>query len=197
MTLPPGSRPYHRGPMRRLIAAVAMAGLLLQACGSDASLTVYAEGAETLVTTMNARMDELDAEIEGSDDLDQIKWYARERVLARNTFLDGLNTLNPPDDLAEFHDTALDIIGRLVDAETALAERVEAIGPGGSTGAMWETPEGIAARAADEKAIILCLAAQAELDTTDDRAELEDVPWIPAEMKETVRVAFGCVAEER
>jgi len=183
--------------MRRLFAGVALMGLLLQACSSDPSLTVYAEGAETLVATMNARLDELDAEIEGSDDLEQIKWYARERVVARNTFLDGLSTLNPPDDLAEFHDTAIEIIGRLAAAETVLAERVEAVEPGEIMEPMWETPEGIAARAANEEAITLCRAAEAELATTEERAELENVPWIPPEMKEVVRVAFRCTSEER
>lgn len=182
--------------MRHLFAGFAVLGLLLQACSSDASLTVYAEGAETLVATMNARLDELDAEIEGSDDLDLTKWYARERVVARSAFLDGLRALDPPDDLEQFHATALDIIGRLLDAETVLAERVEATAPGEYVGNYWETPEGIAARAADERAVALCQAAEAELDT-EERAELVNAPWIPPDMKETVRVAFGCIAEER
>jgi hypothetical protein len=62
---------------------------------------------------------------------------------------------------------------------------------------IWDTPEGVAARAADERAIVLCDAAQETLDSTDSRSELEGVPWIPPEMKRIVRVAFGCHAELR
>jgi hypothetical protein len=182
--------------MRRLTVPFALVVLVLQACASDPSLTVYAEEAESLITAMNARLDELEAEIEDTEDLDEIKWYARERVIARNVFLGGFDTLDPPGDLDEFHATALDILNRLVEAETALADRAEAAEPGGSIGALWDTPEGIAARAADEEAVALCLAAEARLDTTE-RAEFEGVPWIPAEMKEIVFVAFGCVGEDR
>jgi hypothetical protein len=63
--------------------------------------------------------------------------------------------------------------------------------------AIWETPEGVAARAADDQAIALCRAAEAEINSTEERSAFEDVPWIPPEMKEIVRVAFGCDAESR
>lgn len=183
--------------MKQLFVIAALVCLLAQACSSDASLTVYAEEAESLVTTMNARIDELDAEIGGSTDLADVQRYASERVVARKTFLDGISALDPPDDLAEFHTAAIDIIGRLVAAESVLNDRVQALeaDPGGVD--MWATPEGQAARAADNEAIKLCLAAQAELDTTQDGVQFEGVPWIPPDMKETISVAFGCVAEDR
>lgn len=62
---------------------------------------------------------------------------------------------------------------------------------------IWETPEGVAARAADADAIAVCLAAQAEFDQTADRADLANAPWIPAEMKEVILVAFGCEVDDR
>ena len=182
--------------MRRLFVLVGSVCLLVQACSSEASLTVYAEDAETLVTTMNARIDELDAEIGESTDLGDVQRYASERVVARIAFLDGLGALHPPDDLAEFHAAALDIIGRLVAAESVLNDRVQAMQADPVGVDMWATTEGQAARIADAEAIKLCLAAEARLDTTE-RAEFEGVPWIPADMKEIVFVAFGCVAEDR
>lgn len=183
--------------MRAPIALGVAACLLLQACGSDVSLTGYAEEVEALVITMNARLDELDAEIEGSEDLERIKRYARERVAARNAFLDGLDALEPPDDVAELHATALDIVGRLTDAEEVLSDRVQAVEPGEGIGDIWATPEGRAALAADVEAIALCRAAQEELDTTERGEGFENAPWIPDEMKEVIRVAFGCEAEDR
>lgn len=183
--------------MRRLFVLVVSVCLLVQACSSEASLTVYAEDAETLVTTMNARIDELDTAIAGSNDLETVQWFAGERIAARIAFLDGLGALDPPDGLAEFHAAALDIIGRLVAAESVLNDRVQAMQADPVGVDMWATPEGQAARIADAEAIKLCLAAEAELDTNGEGAKLDGVPWIPPEMKETVRVAFGCVAEDR
>ena len=174
--------------MKQLAVPAVLVCLLAQACSSDASLTVYAEDAETLVTTMNARADELETEVAGSNDLETMQWYARERVAARSAFLDGLGALDPPDDLAEFHAAALDIIGRLVAAESLLNDRVQALQADTGSGVdIWATAEGQAAR----------LAAEAELDTIGEGATLDGVPWIPPEMKETVRVAFGCVKEDR
>jgi hypothetical protein len=51
--------------------------------------------------------------------------------------------------------------------------------------------------AADADAIQLCVAAEDELDMTEQRAAIEGVPWVPREMRATVRVAFGCDAGDR
>ena len=62
---------------------------------------------------------------------------------------------------------------------------------------IWDTPEGLAARAVDQDAIAICQAAQARFDETTDREVLEDVSWVTAEMKDIIDVVFGCTAEER
>jgi hypothetical protein len=183
--------------VNRPTATLAALGLLLAACGGEPSMTEYAGEVEALIATMNAGLDRLDAEVEGTQDLDEIKRYATERVQIRNDFLDGMRALEPPDDADDLHDAALAIMGRLTDAETVLAERVLSLETAEGIDVIWETPEGLAARAADSEAIALCVAAQDEFDQTEERAELESVPWIPQEMKEVVRVAFGCVAAER
>jgi len=183
--------------MKQLAVLAVLLCLLGQACSSDASLTVYADDAETLVSTMNARVDELETEVAGSSDLETMQWYAGERVAARIAFLDGLGALDPPEGLAEFHATALDIIGRLVAAESVLSDRVQAMQADPAGVDIWATAEGQAARVADAEAIKLCVAAEAELDTSGGGATLDGVPWIPPEMKETVRVAFGCSKEDR
>jgi hypothetical protein len=174
-----------------------LVAVLLAACSSGASLADYAEDVETLIVTMNARLDALDAEFDATQDLEEMKEHASQRILARSRFLTGLRELEPPDEVVELHETALGIMERLTDAETAMADRVMSWESASDIEAIWETPEGIAARTADAQAVALCLAAQADFDQTSDRAEFEAVPWIPPEMKEVVLVAFGCEADGR
>jgi len=183
--------------MRRLSLLISVLLVASAACSGGPSLPEYAEEVEALVSTMNAQLDELDADVEGKQDLPAVRLYARERVDARTDFLDGMRALEPPDEVADLHTVALGIMERLVEAETALADRVMTLESTDGIDSIWDTPEGIAARTADEDAVALCLAAQSEFDETADRSELKDVPWIPSEMKAVVVVAFGCVAEDR
>jgi outer membrane murein-binding lipoprotein Lpp len=184
--------------MRTLRLVVLASLVAVSACSSGTGLTEYAGEVEALVATMNARIDQLDAEVEQKQQsLQGVRSYAQERVEARSGFLAGLRALEPPDEAADLHDVALGIMERLTVAEAALADRVMTMESMDGIDSIWSTPEGIAALTADEKAIELCLAAQSEFDDTAGRSEFRDVPWIPSEMKEVVVVAFGCIADNR
>jgi hypothetical protein len=175
-------------------AAVCAVSLLATCCGGGSpSLAEYAEEGEELTTTVIAQIATLDAEWETQEPtLEGAREYWDRRVAVRVEFLEGIQELDPPDGLVELHETALDLFSRLVDAEEALAARVAAFeSPTGPDG-WWDTPEGRAARAVDEEAIAICQAAQASFDATQERQVLSDVPWVPSEMRESVRVAFGC-----
>ena len=182
--------------MRRLTIAVLLAGLTLAACGGGLSLTDYAAELEVAVTEMNGKLDRLDVELSETDDVAQVKTYAAERVQARYTFLRVLENLEPPADVSDLHNVALGIMGRVAEAESALADYVFELESLAAVGDLWNTPLGTAARSVDAEAIELCLAAQEELDTTE-RGDLSNTPWIPPELKEVVVVAFGCIADER
>ena len=171
--------------------------ILASSCASEISLPEYAKEVEALVTTMNARLDELDTEFSDAENLDDTREYARERVEARTVFLSGMNELDAPEAVADLHAEAITIMNRVVETESALSEMIQKLDSVSDVDSIWDTPEGVAAQAADERAIILCEAAQETLDSTDSRSELEGVPWIPPEMKQIVRVAFGCLAELR
>jgi hypothetical protein len=171
--------------------------VLGSSCASEMSLPEYAEEVEALVTTMNARLDELDAELVDAADLNSIKEYARERVEARTVFLSGMKELDAPEAVVDLHTEAISIMGRVVETEGTLSDMVQDLDSVSDADSIWDTPEGVAARAADERAVVLCEAAQETLDSSDSRSELEGVPWIPPEMKQIVRVAFGCHAELR
>lgn len=178
---------------------VLVAGLLIASagCSGGLSLPEYAEEVETLVAEMNARLDQLEDDSKGQQDLADVKLHAQERVAARSDFVDALRDLEPPGEASDLHGAALGIMERLTAAEGLLADRVMAMESTDGIDAIWETPEGVAARTADAEAVELCLAAQTQFDDTAARSELEGVPWIPPEMKDVVVVALGCIAQDR
>jgi hypothetical protein len=184
--------------MRKAVAIVVALGLVAAACGAEEpSLSAYADQVEAMVTTMNARLDAVDDEVAGTTDPELIRWYASERAAARRSFVDDLTALEPPEGLAELHAAAVEIMTDLATAEAALADRVDEMDTIDGIDAVWATPEGTAARAADAEAITLCRAAEDELDLTEERAAIEGVPWVPTEMRAPVKVAFGCKASNR
>ena len=185
--------------MRRIVISMFLFLLVAAtaACSSAPTLSEYGEELEALVVTQNARLDELDAQVSGSASPDEDRTYARERMLARRTLIAGLEDLSPPDSIADLHAEAIEILVRLADAEAVLADKVESAESVASVDDLWNTPEGVAARTADERAILICEAAEGTFDRTKAGAEFEDVPWIPAELKEVVDVVLGCRAEER
>lgn len=183
--------------MRRLQVLLLLVVGLAAGCAGSPSTVDYAEDVEALVTTMNARLDQLDTSLDDTKDLAQIRTYSEQRIGARSDFVAGMQNLEPSDEVAELHKAALDIMERVTLAESKMADRVMRWDSPDDIEPIWETPEGVAARAADAQAVALCLVAQAEFDQTADRAGLEDVPWVPSEMKSVIIVAFGCEAASR
>ena len=106
--------------------------------------------------------------------------------------MEDLEALEPPEEAAELHAIVVDIFNRLTVAEESLAARVTSHETVSGPAEWWATPEGQAARAVDEEVTHICVVAQGAFDETVDREAVADVPWMPPEMKEVVRVAFGC-----
>ncbi len=172
--------------------AVALAFALSGCGGDEPTLTDYAEDVEDLVVAMNLGLDELDAVLNGPVSLEDVHEYAVARLELRSDFLDSLREVEPPERMREFHEQAVDVITRLVDAESLVAEGALATDNVVEAARMWQTEAGLAARAVDQEALELCLAAQETFDATEENAIAEGVPWVPSEMKEIVRVAFLC-----
>ena len=80
----------------------------------------------------------------------------------------------------------------LLSAERQRADLAATATTSAELDALWEGPETTAVEAAEAQGVLLCLAAQAEFDATEERDQLEDVPWIPPDMKEVISVALGC-----
>jgi len=160
------------------------------------SLAEYAAAAEELIFDMNQQLNELYAAAREVDSLEGTKRYIAERVQLRYDFLDQLRELVPPDGSAELHEAAIGAIDRLVSAEAALSARVQELDTYIGVDAIWTLAEAEEALAADAAAIALCQSAQSDLDRTELRKELGDVPWVPPEMKEVVLVALRCMNEQ-
>ena len=170
---------------------------LVSACSSEITLPEYAEQVESLVTEMNATLDTMDEEVESAASLEAMQAYANDRIVLRRQLLSDFEALDPPARIDELHNEAVAAIGALVAAEEALVARVLEAETAEEAARVWTTPEGQAAREADRRTIRLCEAAQETFDRTQAGEELEDLPWIPDEMKQVIRVALGCDAETR
>jgi len=187
-------RVFLAGMPMRVVWTCTFLALTLTACGGG-SLTVaeYAAQTEELVAELAAEFESLDAEWESqTPSLEAARAYWERRLAARVKLLDGMRALDPPDELADLHATALDLFGRITAAEQDVAARVGSFETAADLEQTWQTPEGQAAQAVLEEVFALCRATQTDFDETEDRESLKDVPWIPPEMKEVIQISFGC-----
>lgn len=184
--------------MRSLVLAITLV-LLVAGCGDgELSMTDYATQVESLLIAMNGRIDALDVEAGSqSSTLESTRIFWETKVVARREFIEGLESIEPPEEAEEMHGAALGIVSRLTDADEAVAELVGTMEREQELRLLGESAEFLATDAVDEEAVALCQAAQAEFDSTADREVFRNTPWIPSELREVVVVAFGCSKEER
>lgn len=184
--------------VRRAIPFLVMVSLLAGACSSEPSLTEYAAELEATVAAHNEGMDANDAWLDGdTQTIDRVHTYARTRMDLRNSFLSEMEAARPPGEAEELHTAALAALRSLVDAETVLFDKAISSDSLSELGDLWATPAGQAARAADAQAIAICQAAEAAINSTEERQALVGMPWVPTELQEVVKVAFGCLAADR
>jgi hypothetical protein len=179
--------------LRRVWAVVGLV-LVTAACdGGSLSLSEYNVQGMALVTVMEERIYTLDAEWESqTQTVERARSYWVRRVEARVGTLEGFQGLDPPDEIAELHETGLDLFSRLTAAEETLAVRVASFETVTERDEWWDTSEGRAVRAVDEEIDAFCHVFQAAYDATIERIVLSDVPWIPSEMKEVAQIDIGC-----
>lgn len=172
--------------------------LVAAACSSGLSLTEYATELEATVASHNDGMGENDIWFDSeAQTIERVHTYAATRMELRTSFLSDLEDAKPPREAEELHTAALATIRSLVDAETVLFDNAMSAGDLSELGDLWATPAGQAARAADAQVIAICQAAQAAINSTEERQALVGVPWVPTELQEVVNVAFGCTAQDR
>lgn len=179
--------------MHRFYLIACMAVVVVVCGGGSLSLTEYATEVEALVSTMTADFAALDSEWEAEPPtLGRAERYWSGRLEIREQFLEGVGDLQPPEAVEAQHANALDLFTRITAADVALAARVETLDEITSHWAWVDSPEGRASDAVLEEVYAFCRDSQAGYDATESRESSEDVAWIPQEMKEVVKVAFGC-----
>lgn len=166
----------------------------LTACSSsELTLTEYAAEVEALVAEMEADFAAADAAWEAqSPTKDGALDYWEERLEIREEFLEGIEQLNPPEDVVPMHDSSVDLFTRITAADQAIADSVAGYDTVTEHRPWLETPEGQASLAILEEVFAFCRSSQAEFDATADTTPGLDNPWIPAETQEIIKVAFGC-----
>jgi len=166
----------------------------LAACGGGTmTASEYAKSVEQSVEAMEAEFAAADANWEAEQpSLEGALEYWDERLDIREDFLETVEALQPPPEIAGMHAEALAVFHRITDADIALADRVSQFTDVSEHRQWLDTPEGHASLAVLEDVYAFCRSSQEELDATAERETLEDVPWLPSEMSEVVKVAFGC-----
>lgn len=179
--------------MGRIWAAACLAATLVACGGGTLTVPEYAVEVEQLVTEMEAQFVSLDGDWESQvPTVDGARSYWDGRLKIRYEFLESIQDLEAPEGIAAQHEAALDVFDRITAADEALAARVATFDAVAEHWQWVDTPEGRAADAVLEEVFAFCRASQEEFDATAGSESLEDTPWVPPEMKEAVKVAFGC-----
>jgi hypothetical protein len=176
------------------LAALVVLGLFLAACGGGPlSLAEYNEQGLAVVTEMEERLYALDAEWDSQTaTVEDVRTYWDERIEAYETAVEGLEALEPAAAAAELHHKGMELFGKLVATEQAVANRVASFQTVTGPEQWWDTAEGAAVRDVQEEIYSFCLVFQDMYDATVERVAVADVAWIPSEMKEIVQVDIGC-----
>ena len=179
--------------MRCVWVGVCLVFVVAACGGGDLSLAEYNEQGMALVSVMEERLYELDAEWDSQTaTVEDVRAYWDERIEAFETALGGFEALEPAAGVAELHRTGMELFTKLVAAESALAARVISSDTATVPDQWWDTAEGVAVGAVEDEIYSFCLVFQAMYDRSVERIALSDVPWIPAQMKEIVQVDIGC-----
>ena len=170
----------------------------LVACGTqELTAEQYAVEIEGLVQEMEDSFAAADAAWEGqTPNLEGAREYWDERLHIRSEFLEDLEQLATPPEVADMHSAALEVFERIADADIAIAELVASYDDIDEHRPWRDSPEGRASLAVLEEVFEFCRSSQAEFDATSQREDLEEVPWLPPEMSSVIKVAFGCPPAE-
>lgn len=177
---------------RTILVTVGLA--VLAACGGGGlTLSEYSSQVADVIETLDSRLDaEGEAYFAALPSVEGLHTYLAIRVDGYRDAVDDLDDLAPPTQAQDLHDSLAEILSDLLVAEQARAASATTIDSVEDLPSVWESPESEAVSRAEERAIVLCCAAQTEFESTHQREELADVPWIPADLKDVVNVALDC-----
>lgn len=172
---------------------VVLGSLVLVACGGTLTLSEYSNEVAALVEALDSRLDaEAGEYFSGPPSVEGLREYLAIRVDGYRDAVAGLDAIDPPEQVADLHTTFAEIMGNLLVAEEARAAFAGTVDSVEELPSVWEGPASETVLVAEREAIVLCHAAQAQFDATEQREALTGVPWMPPELKEAVNVALDC-----
>lgn len=181
--------------------AAVLCAVVVAGCGGDDGLSLndYAARVQTAVVAMNAKIDAGEAHYfdRPAQTLEDAQRRWTERVAWREELLEVLTSLEPPAEAADLHDTAVEVISELAQAEQAIADRTLVATSFEEIADLEEGELERVRRAVDNRAVAVCRAAEEALDREYDPGLVSSTPWVPVELQEMVDVAFGCTVEDR
>lgn len=157
--------------------------------GGSLSLAEYSEQFQALAADLSADLDALDAQMSADPTLADAREVLEEAVLFRSAFQEDLTDLQPPQAVEDIHNDFIDVHARMIDAQRDWADAAEAAA---SIEELQDSEAAQAFRALNTEVLGICEEFQQRIDATAGREEFGDTPWVPAEMKEVVRVVLGC-----
>ena len=179
----------------RVLAIAVLCPVVLAACGGGGlTLSEYATDVDTLIERVDGRLDAHAEEFfSGPPTVEGTRVYLDDRVAGYHEMVDGIDALDPPEEVVDLHRALQEILSRILVAEEERAAVAATVRSVDELDQVWEGPTAQAVRAAEEEAIVLCRATQERFDDTEAGGdEAFGGPWIPAELQEVVRVALGC-----
>jgi hypothetical protein len=189
-------------PSLRRVLVVALLAVLAASCGGgELSMSDYTERVGAVVARASQQYGDLVASPQGAvliADPEQIEDFspqdlqtALEHVRQIEAEVEAsIAAIDPPEQVAEFHDLFFTFGEGFISAQEALAAKA------GNT-ADWEelseSSEMSAYRAALAKDRQDCFDFRSELSTiSEQRGDLSETPWIPSDLKEVFSVFLGC-----
>jgi hypothetical protein len=180
--------------MHRTLACSVLTVLVVAGCGGGPlSLSEYSSEVTALIETLDGRLDaEAEEYFSQPPSIEGLQAYLEIRVDGYRRAVDGLDAIQPSQEVEQLHATFAQIMGDLLVAEEARADFADTITSVDDLQPVWDGPASQAVTAAEDKAIVLCYAAQSTFDATQERDLLSEVPWMPADLKDVINVALNC-----
>jgi hypothetical protein len=175
--------------VRRALASAGIVFVIAACGGGTLSLTEYSESLQSIVLVVMPEFDVLEAQWASATTVEDGKEVMNRAVVIRTDLQNSVTDLNPPEELADFHDDLVGLLGRTLAAQEAWAVRADTAG---SLDELQTSPEALAYYDLDAEMLPLCLELQSKLDATVEREIFAEVPWVPSEMKEVVGLVMDC-----
>ncbi len=179
--------------MRNALALGCLTVVLGGCGGGGVSLTEYAETLGPLSVELVEQLEALDDRMStGTATIEDAREVLVEALDLRAEYQDGLTSLDPPEEVADFHAKIIVFHAQMISAQEAVAARAKT-----ATGLeeLDQSAEALVYQAMWAEAILLCEEMQVTIDATADRGIFVDTPWVPSDLKEIIEVTFGCADE--